>query len=200
MMRVLPSLVVAAVFIVNIIYVSPCVIADPTLQVWLRLNDTQNSVYVPGTGVVNANSLGSQEYTSPGHYWLASYLNDVLYGLVWSGGTRHSVYAGNTSSNHTLMLNQSLTGSGVLLAFTSGDWKVINKHIENIENGVFFSYMLPSFAHGLGGTNTIAILLELNRIHPLYSYIFGKGRYQLDIRNMGLGGDGRVSLNINRTL
>ncbi|MFH1294358.1 MAG: hypothetical protein ABIH90_00260 [Candidatus Aenigmatarchaeota archaeon] len=172
--------------------------AEPTMQVWLGINDTTNDVYIPGTGSMAAGNLGSQEYTAPGHFWLSSCLSQTLYALVWAYGSPQSLYVENTTSNHTLMINQSIVGSRVLLVFSRGDYNTVDKQIRGIETNLFFLNSLPSFGYGLGATNAIGMLIELGKIHSAGTQVFGKGMHTLNISNQGLGEDGFVSLNITR--
>jgi hypothetical protein len=149
----------------------------------LTINNTANTVYVPGVGE-QASSGISGEYTNPPHFYLASYSGNFLNGLVAKNGQKLSV--GGDASSHYLQVDQNLTGSRMYLTATQGDWKAIDSRISLIEGGNFLSQISPSFAFPLGGLYPIRLLLKYPNIDLQGDFILGKGQHRLVIENKGL--------------
>ncbi|MEE9323512.1 MAG: LamG domain-containing protein, partial [Candidatus Aenigmarchaeota archaeon] len=55
-----------------------------TFQVKVVLNSTSDKIYIPGTGERTFSGLTTTEYSTPDHYYIASYSNDVLKSVVSS--------------------------------------------------------------------------------------------------------------------
>jgi hypothetical protein len=172
--------------------------ADATsLNIKLTLNNTENKVYIPGVGEVLSNSLGAETYTNPTHYYLVSYLNNVLYGLVFHRENPISISISNTSENHTLTLTQEITNSEIFLVFTKGDWKVINNRISMIEAGNFLNHFSPSFSFGLGSIVAMKILLSYQEFELQPRLILQRGYYKIMAEYTGNSG-GKPMINISR--
>jgi hypothetical protein len=156
-----------------------------TLNVRLTINDTVNSVYIPGVGEQPSSGI-SGEYTSPPHFYLASYSGGFLNGLAAKNGQRLAVGAG--SDYHYIQLDQNLTNSRILLASTQGDWNAMDRRISLIEAGNFLSQVSPSFAFPLGGLYPVTLLLKYQSIDLAGDLSLGKGQHRLVIENKGLSG------------
>ena len=91
------------------------------------MNDTNQTVYIPGIGETSASSIGDITRSGPPHFYLASYLNNMLTGLVAKEGG--FIRAANDQTTHTLEINQNLQGSRIFLTFTEGNYQAIQKNI-----------------------------------------------------------------------
>jgi len=156
-----------------------------TLNVRLNINNTANTVYIPGVGEQPSSGI-SGEYSSPPHFYLASYSGGFLNGLAAKNGQKLSL--GSDSDSHYLEIEQNLTSSRIFLAATQGDWHAIDNRISLIEAGRFLSQISPSFAFPLGGLYPIRLLLKYPNIDIAGDLILGKGQYRLVIENKGLSG------------
>jgi hypothetical protein len=157
-----------------------------TIQIKLNINNTSNTVYIPGTGEISAGSLGSATYTDPNHYYIASYSGSYLTGLVAADG--NSLGASTSSGYHTLELDQNV-GEKALLVFSRGDWDSIEKEIVGLERGKFFTYPSPSFGYGLGDYYPVTVMLRYTDIDIDGSLDQSKGIFKIVIENMGISGD-----------
>lgn len=166
-----------------------------SISVRLNIGNLDNVVYIPGVGEVNSTNLGpGTTYTDPPHFYLASYLNNLLISLV--SGHGKSITVSNTPSYHTIEVEHDL-GETMFLAFTKGDWKTIEKRIGIIEAGEFLTKITPTFAFELGIKYPVKILLRYSNIDIQNSLIFNKGIFSMAIENMGLIG-GRSAINISK--
>ncbi|MFC2144002.1 hypothetical protein ACFLQO_01400 [Candidatus Aenigmatarchaeota archaeon] len=159
-----------------------------TIQVRLNINNTNNTVYVPGVGEMSAGSLGSATYSNPDHYYLASYQTGAggyLTGLVAADGNSIGVSTG--SGYHTLELDHDV-GERALIMFSRGDWDNIEKEILGLEQDKFFSYPSPSFGYGLGDYYPVTIVLRYTDIDIDGNLDQSKGTFNLMIRNTGVSG------------
>jgi len=157
-----------------------------TVQIKLNINNTSNTVYIPGVGEVQAGSLGSENYADPPHYYLASYSGNYLTGLVAADG--NSIGVGNTGTYHTLEMDQD-SDEGVFLVFSQGDWNAIEKEILPIEDGKFLKYPSPSFGFGIGTYYPVMVLLGYTDIDIEGSLDQSRGTLKLSIENKGVSGD-----------
>lgn len=154
------------------------------LNVRLTINNVQNNVYIPGTGEIASDSLGSGTvYSSPDHFYIASYFNNLMYALVGATGT--GLFARTSGGTHTIAINQSLQGSKVLMGFTSGDWNNIDSVISSIESGSLFQEIAPSLSFGLGYLNPIKILLAYTNINITGDLRLHSGFRKLIVSNEG---------------
>ncbi len=156
-----------------------------TIQIKLNINNTSNTVYVPGVGETPAGSLGSATYSDPDHYYLASYSGSYLTGLVAADG--NSIGVSTASGYHTLELDQD-AGEKALLVFSQGDWDSIEKEILGLEQGKFFKYPSPSFGFGLGEYYPVMVMLRYTDVDLDGSLDQSKGSFKLTIENKGVSG------------
>jgi len=133
-------------------------------QIILELNSTDPNVYIPGVGEVSAGSLGSgTDYTSPTHYYLASYIGNALTALVTHTGK--DLFVSNETDNHTIQVSQRLQPiKPVFITFTPGDWNDVEKRMSLIEVGDFLDKITPTFGFGLGNLYPIKIILEYTNL------------------------------------
>jgi hypothetical protein len=155
------------------------------MQVRLSINNTSNTVYIPGVGETPAGSLGSATYDNPPHYYLASYSGSYLTGLVSYAGNSIAV-SGNPGS-HVLEVDQNV-GVSTMLVFSQGDWNSIEKVILPVESGSFMKNPSPSFGFGLGTYYPVTVLLRYTDIDITGSLDQSKGTLRLTIENMGVSG------------
>jgi len=182
---------------VIILLMSVVFVQAQTLNVKLTINNVQNDVYIPGTGEVASDSLGSgTTYSDPDHFYITSYLNNLMYALVGATGT--SLYAGNDASTHTIQLNQDLHGSKVLLGFTRSDYNNIDMVISSIEDGSFWLEIAPSLSFGLGYLNPVKILLAYTDINITGNLILHSGFRKLMVSNEGFE-SGKPKVRIDST-
>jgi parallel beta-helix repeat protein len=162
-----------------------------SIQIRLILSNTYAKVYIPGIGEYNISTLPNNTYVKPSHYYLDSYLNNMLIGLVYSMQNPLSISTNSSGSNYTLGLNQSLDNSMSFIVFTKndgGNWRIIDKRIDLIETGKFLAHISPSFSFGLGYLYPIKILLDYENID-----IIGKEKIlQKGHRNLIIGKNGTV--------
>jgi hypothetical protein len=157
-----------------------------TLIVRLNINNTQNTVYIPGMGEQASGYLGGETSYPVISPYLASYYGGFLNGLAAKNG--ESLKAGNGSGSHFIQLEQNLTNSRIFLAAAPGDWHAMDNRISLIETGKFLSQVSPSFTFPLGGLYPVRLLLKYPSIDIQGDLILGKGQTRLVIENKGLSG------------
>ncbi len=167
-----------------------------TLQLILNMDNIQNKVYIPGAGAVASASITNTSYTNPVHWYLASYLNNILNALVFIHRNTDQLRVNKSGSSHSLTISQELTNSKSFLVFTSGDWHTIDNRISLIESGEFLNKISPSFAHGLGISYVIKILLSYADIDVMNDLILQKGLHGIELRNTGIAGR-KTMLNVS---
>ncbi|RLJ07067.1 MAG: hypothetical protein DRP16_04145 [Candidatus Aenigmatarchaeota archaeon] len=161
----------------------PCAKAY-VFSVRLNINNTDNTVYIPGVGQKPANNLGTNTvYTNPPHFYLASFLNNVLTGLA--AGTGNSLVVNTGEKNHSIEITQNLENSEIFLIFTRGNWKNIENVIKIIESGEFLLEVSPTFGFGLGTLYPVKLILFYSELNLTGSVMFGKGSHKLIIENNG---------------
>lgn len=167
-----------------------------TAQISLTINNTANTVYIPGTGELQSSSLGQPaNYTAPKYFYLASYVNNTLSALVADRGNR--LFTSNISTRHTIGIDQNAQNSKVLVVFSSGDWRSIDNKIVSITAGTFLSSIKPSFGFGLGVAYPIKMVLNYTRIDLQEEHILRKGRHGLLISYSEISGS-RPAINVSR--
>ena len=154
-----------------------------TTQVKLNINNTVNTIYIPGQGEISAGSLGFATFNNPDHFYLASYSGGYLTGLVAADGDLLEV--SNTGTYHSLKIDQASEGK-TLLIFSQGDWSNVQKEIEGFENGKFLKYPMPSFGFGLGGYYPLDVMLSYNDIDIDGTLGQSKGNIKIRIENKGV--------------
>jgi hypothetical protein len=155
------------------------------LSVRVNINNTVNTVYIPGVGELPSSGI-SGEYSNPPHFYLASYSGGFLNGLAAKNGEK--LVVGSGSDSHFIEIEQELNSSRVYLTTTQGDWHAIENRISLIETGRFLSQISPSFAFPLGGLYPITLLLKYTNIDIAGDIILGKGQHRLVIENTGVSG------------
>lgn len=156
-----------------------------TLSVRLNINNTANTVYIPGVGEQPSAGISGQ-YSSPPHFYLASYSGGLLNGLAAKNG--QNLVTGSGSDSHFIEIEQELNSSRVYLTTTQGDWQAIENRIPLIEAGRFLSQISPSFAFPLGGLYPIRLLLKYPNIDLAGDLVLAKGQHKLVIENKGVSG------------
>ncbi len=164
---------------------SLAVVLRNILYVRLVLNNTNNSVYMPGAGEMDSDSLGEQIFGNPPPYFLASYLNNVVSGLVFGRKVPKTISVGNNSSSHYLELTQEMENSRVFLVFTLGDWRAIENRMPMIEAGRFLANILPSFSYGLGNKYALDLALGYTDIDLQGVLNLRKGSHNIILENNG---------------
>ena len=161
-------------------------VAQSSLVLELRVNNTDHMVYVPGSGEAAASDLGSRTvFSNPEHYFIASYLSGLLTGMAGESGQGLVTEGG--SGYHVIGFEQDL-GEHVLLAFTQGNWETMDNRVTDIEEGKFMGYVSPSFAFGLGSYHPLKVALRYAGIDIDGSLSLSRGIYKLVIENKGQSG------------
>jgi len=163
------------------------VLIKNSLYVKLVINNTNNIVYIPGVGELNSSDLDYQVYGNPPHYYLASYLEDAVSGMVFSMQIPRAVAVSTNASNNThyLALEQDMENSRVFLVFTLGNWRAIESRIALIEAGRFLTNILPSFSYGLGNKYSLDLALGYADIDLQGRLRLRKGSHKIVISNNG---------------
>lgn len=170
--------------LVSLVLLAPSALAQSELHVNVVINNTVNSVYIPGEGSVPSSGLPYMTYAPPKPF-IASYSSGFVTALAESSG---SVKTDGEAGSHTIGFVQPLGNSRVLLAFTEGDWETIDGRMGLIESGDFFRRITPSFAFGLGTEYVIRAILHYPNIDIEGGLEFSKGIYRLVIENKGSSG------------
>jgi hypothetical protein len=177
---------------------TPGILAQHTIEYKLNINNTAHNVYVPGLGEILPSGLGPlTSYSTPPHFYIASYLSNQLSGLVASEG--RNLYYGKGPGNHTIGIQQDLQNSRMLLTFTQGDWQNIERVILLIEAGKFLMELSPAFGFpSAGALYPVTIMLRYPGIDLTGDLTTGKGSMSLAIENKGLVGD-NLTINIEKS-
>ncbi len=166
-----------------------------TLQVKLVLNSTSDRIYIPGTGETTFSGLTTNEYSTPNHYYLASYSNNVLKSVVFSQMNPLSIFTEKGSNTYGIGTDQRFSNSVVFLVFSKGNWRTINNRISSIEKGEFLSNIKPSFFYGLGEAYPLKIVLDYENIDLNKTLKIGRGLNRLIIEKKGMIGN-KINLEI----
>ena len=158
------------------------------LYVRLILNNTENTVYVPGLGESASAGISNQTYSNPTHFYLASYLKDVVTGLVFDAQIPRTISVGGSGGSHYLATEQDMENSQVFMVFTLGDWRSLENRIDMIESGRFLSSILPSFSYGLGNKYALELALSYADIDLQGRLRLQKGSQKIMIENNGTAG------------
>ncbi len=168
-----------------------------SLQVKLVLNSTSDRIYIPGTGERTFSALTTNEYSTPDHYYIASYSSDVLKSIVFSYMDPLSIFTEKGAGVYGIGTNQRFSNSVVFLVFSNGNWRNVDSRISSIEGGEFLSNPEPSFGFGLGKDYPFKIVLEYDKIDINRTLTIQKGLNRLVIGKVGVTGD-KVNLEIKR--
>lgn len=171
-------------------------------QVKILLNDTWDSakIYIPGAGEKTFTQLSQMSpYTdaSPPHYYLASYLNNVLLSLVISPDNPLSIHASTIPGKYEMQVDQRFSNSLVFLVFSRGNWRQVNNRIGMIEKGEFLSQISPTFSYGLGDKYPLKIVLSYDNIDINNTLSLGRGYSRIAIENKGSIGS-KVNIGLER--
>ena len=177
-------------------------VATLNVQVKLSLNSTWNSamMYVPGLGERTYSQLASiSPYTdlNPPHYYLSSYLNDVLVSLVFSSESPLMITAAAASDEYEMQTDQRFTNFMVFLVFSKGNWRQVNNRMDMIEKGEFLSKLSPSFSYGLGNRYPFRIEIKDDDIDINNTLSIGRGYSRVVIENKGMIGS-KVNIGVER--
>ncbi len=160
------------------------------LLVKLVINNTDNTVYIPGVGELNSSGLAYQRYSNPPRYYISSHLDDAVSALVFSMQIPRSIEAGSnaTANTHHILVEQDMENSRAFLAFTLGSWRVIESRMALIEAGRFLTNILPSFSYGLGNRHSLDLALGYDDIDLQGRLMLRKGTHKVVIENNGTSG------------
>jgi hypothetical protein len=167
------------------------------LVVKLIISNTDNDIFIPGVGILPSDTVDYQ-YSLPPHYYMASYLNNVLTGLVFTGRIPRGIAAGSDSLSHFITLEQDLENSKILLAFTQGEWKAIAERVTSIESGEFLSNILPSFSYGLGKNHLAQLSLYYEDTDLEGRFSAKRGIWSLMLENNGTK-NGKVAVSLRNS-
>jgi len=159
-----------------------------TLQIKLVLNSTSDSIYIPGTGETSFSGLATAEYASPEHYYLASYSGDALKAVVFSHLNPIALLTEKNADSYAIGTSQRFSSSMVFLAFSKGNWRIVNNRMSQIEKGEFLSAPKPSFGFGLGGKYSLKVFLSYQDIDINSTLVIGRGYNRLVIEKTGSTG------------
>ncbi len=171
--------------------------AQHTMEVSVVINNTDNNVYVPGIGESPSSVLGGFEDYVPEHFYIASYLNDLVTGLAAKEGLK--LFYGRSQGRHFLGLQQNLDGPGVFVAMTKGDWHVLERRMDIIETGKFLTEVSPAFGFSMYGMYyPLTIMLKYSEIKLLGERYLGTGQARISIENVGVS-DGKTAVEIKKS-
>ncbi|MEE9323429.1 MAG: hypothetical protein V3U72_02690, partial [Candidatus Aenigmarchaeota archaeon] len=178
------------------------VIAVLELNVRLVLNETSAKTYVPaeasGEEEKTLTNLEYEYYPTTDNYYLTSYYNRSLYGLVFQGQNLIGTLTDKTSNTFTLGMDLKHPNSVVFLVFSKGDWRDVENRINLIKSEEFLDYSEPSFSFGLGDTYRMKVFLEYEDMDVLGGdSSIGTGEHPLSIKHGGMAGED-IRLNITR--
>lgn len=189
---------VLAAFIISVLFATGTAAASPgNITVNVNLNTTSGTVHIPGTGDMAAGQQ-SRMVSDPSSFYISSYINGIVYGLVFAYQQPLYIMTLPFTGGHTIRMAADSGNSNVLLAFTQGSWDVIEERMPLIEAGNFFGYMYPSFSYGLGKDNDVKILLDYGEAYDVDSgLILNPGSHSLSVEHMGTQ-DGKQVIRIRR--
>ena len=166
-----------------------------TLQIKLVLNSTSDSIYIPGTGETSFSGLATAEYASPEHYYLASYSGDALKAVVFSHLNPIALLTEKNADSYAIGTSQRFSSSMVFLAFSKGNWRIVNNRMSQIEKGEFLSAPEPSFGFGLGNKYPLKVFLNYQDIDINSTLVIGRGYNRLVIEKTGsTGAEARINI------
>jgi len=167
------------------------------LSIKLVLNSTEDSIYIPGEGEKTFQTLSTQEYTNPSHYYLASYSNEILKAVVFSQLSPVSILTEKGSDTYALGIKQRFSNSMVFLTFSKGNWRVVNNKINLIEKGEFLSSEEPSFSFGVGSGSILKVFIEYENLKINKTMKIWRGYNKIVVENKGVSDD-KVTIGLER--
>lgn len=135
-----------------------------TLQVKIVLNSTSDSIYIPGTGETSFSGLETENYYSPGHYYVASYAGNALKSVVSASKSPLYVATEKGTGTYSIGTGQRYANSVVFAVFSQGNWRDVNNRMGLVEDGTFLANPEPSFRYGLGNVFSFKLLLDYGSI------------------------------------
>ncbi|NOX71967.1 MAG: hypothetical protein GXO64_04710 [Candidatus Micrarchaeota archaeon] len=178
------SIIMACILVVSSLPSSA--FAVHSFQVTMTLTNTDATVYIPGQGEVAAGSMNSATYTTLPHYYVCSYENDALTGLVYYLKTPYSVSVSSSTSTYSMTTNQSFERSMVFAVFSKGSYKKIENMIGIVEAKTFLDKPKPSFGFGLGKGYDIRMYLAYDLVDLVGQRgVFNKGERRVVVSNNG---------------
>lgn len=170
-----------------LIFISIQTVQAVKIDVSLVLNNTDATVYIPGTGEVASASLGAgTNYTNLNSY-LASYSGNAVSALVVSAANK--MFVRTLGSTHELMLEPDIAPTKkVLLVFTDGGWQEIDRRMDLIRSGEFFLQTTPAFGFNLGTLQPIKMILSYVTFDIKGDMILNKGNHRLSVTYNGTSG------------
>ncbi|MCD6590477.1 MAG: right-handed parallel beta-helix repeat-containing protein [Candidatus Aenigmarchaeota archaeon] len=160
-----------------------------TLQVKLVLNNSEASIYVPGYGEVSKNN---QTYTNPKYYYIVSYMQNILTGLLLKSNNPVSLFTDTQDTNYAIAIDTQMPNSMIFVIFSEGNWVTVNRRISLINRGEFLKYPKPTFAFGLG-TYEVDFVIPLGNVSG--RAILHKGEHKISIKHGGVT-QGKVLIEI----
>ncbi len=152
----------------------------------LRVNQSSQTVHVPGLGDADASDLGERtSYSSPESLFIASFLGNSLMGLAAQAGSGLVTEGGD--GWHSIGISSDM-GEPAYLAFTRGGWEDIQKRMPDIEGGEFLDYVSPAFGFGLGKYHPLEVTLRYSGIDLEGALGMSRGIFKLVIENKGQSG------------
>jgi len=177
-------------------------ISGTSVQIKLLFNTTWNSayIYVPGIGEKSFEAfqtLSPHTDANPPHYYIASYLDNILTSLVFSSGIPLSLSASTEGGRYKLQIDQRFPNFMSFLVFSKGNWRQVNQRIGMIEKGEFLSKISPSFSYGLGDKYKFRIELSYDNIDFNKTLSIGRGYGRILIENKGAR-ENKINIGIDR--
>ncbi|MEM2117283.1 MAG: NosD domain-containing protein [Thermoplasmata archaeon] len=173
------------------------ILSPINLEVKLILNSTSDNIYIPGYGEFTFSSLQANEYFSPKNYYIASYSNDILKGIIFAQLKPISLITEKSQNTYGLGTKQTFQNSMIFLVFSKGNWRSINNRIGLIEKGDFLSYPSPTFGFGLKKTY-LKITIDYKNLDINKTTIFWKGYNQIIIENIGKTSNNKVGVIVEK--
>lgn len=165
-----------------------------TLQVTLQVNET-NDVFIPGVGETTHASLPTATYTSPPDFYLATYINNRLKGLIFSQQNPVSIKVSKNTTHQFFTVDQNLSNSQVLIAFTTGDYVTIKNRMPLIKDASFLSEISPSFSFPLGTKSPLKLYLSYSDIDIRGNFIFLQGLHEVTLESNKTNGNKILIIN-----
>jgi hypothetical protein len=168
-------------------------IRNMTVSISLNYTHNANIVHV-GTSDFSRVASGvwaEVAVSNPSEAYVTSYstANNILIGII--GVKANRITASGSGNFHTIGINQSMTGSFVMITFSEGDWRTIDNKLADIKSGAFMQSISPSFAYGLGLKYPIKIVLNMSRIDIQNKLVLNPGLHDLLLDYNTTGANGR---------
>lgn len=149
------------------------------LTVKLSFNHSDNLVYVPVWGERTKTLPYTYQWGNPLDWYLASYLNGAVYGIVFMEDAPTLLDLRSTQTSHSIAMTQGFNGSRAALVFSRGDWKTIDERMDLIRSGRFMEEVSPTFGFGFGVHHPIKMVLEYTALDLVGDLILRLGNYDL---------------------